>query len=531
MPAACHLWQSLVSIYLRLFLHRFFFPGDRAVCRLGAVVGSIMVFSGSQASAAVPIRAHPQNPYILEFRGEPTLLRTFGPPYEWLFDSTLSYTPYMNTFQRDGMNLTRVWCMGYPAYVPENFTQPWARSASASNALDGLKKWDLNVWNEAYFTRLKAIAQAASDRGIVVEFTLYSVMYDDLEWRKSPFHPSNNVQGYGSSANRYDCLRQNSANALLLEKQKAAVKRIVRELNGFDNVFFEIVNEPFWNEPGVKDSEEVAFHNTMLAAIREEEATLPNRHLVAHNFPQQISAMSSGFDILNEHYPAAVAGTTIAGAEALLNNHYSRGKILSLDETNTETEPQTRLEAWMFFVGGGGIYNGLDYESKVYTQANTAGDTTLGRAIRGSVRNAANYMKAAELLTLRRNLAWVTGGNPTGSTLQASASPGRQYVAYLHHGQRNSQSFQLHYDPIDSSNHSVSLKVTLPAGNWRAVWTRPSDMTELSVQLLADHPGGSVTLAPVTYQADVALRIDPPAPAGGDPTIPPSAPTGLRVEP
>ena len=58
----------------------------------------------------------------------------------------------------------------------------------------------------------------------------------------------------------------------LFARQIAAVKRIVRELNDFDNVTYEIVNEPFWNEPGVKDAEEVAFHNSMLAAIREEAA-------------------------------------------------------------------------------------------------------------------------------------------------------------------------------------------------------------------------------------------------------------------
>ena len=163
--------------------------------------------------------------------------------------------------KRDGMNLCRIWCMGYPT-APQRLIQPWQRSTTGTNALDGLKKWDLNTWDEAYFTRLKAIAQAASDRGIVVEFTFFSVLYDDTEWRRSPFHASNNVQGYGSATNRFDCLRQNSVNALLFERQMAAVKRIVRELNGFDNVYYEIQNEPWWNEPGVKDSEEVAFQNS-----------------------------------------------------------------------------------------------------------------------------------------------------------------------------------------------------------------------------------------------------------------------------
>ena len=497
------------------------------LARFAAVLAIFSAFSVHQASA-VPVRAHPQNPYVLEFRGKPTLLRTYGPHYGWLFDSSLSYTPHLDIFKRDGMNLTRIWCLGWPAQPPQNFTQPWARSTTGTNALDGLKKWDLNTWNESFFTRLKGIAQAASDRGIVVEFTLFSVLYGDAEWTRSPFHPSNNSQSYGSSTSRYDCLRQNSVNALLLEKQKAAVKRIVRELNGFDNVIFEIVNEPFWNEAGVKDSEEVAFHNTMLAAIREEEATLPNRHLVAHNYPQQISALSTGFDILNEHYPAAVPGSAIAGAEALLNNHYSRGKILSLDETNTVNELQTRLEAWMFFIGGGGIYNGLDYEEVAYTIANPSGDNALGNSIRKTVLNATTYLDKANLVGLRRNLAWVTGGRPNGSTLQASALTGQQYIAYLHHGQKGTSNFQLNYDPISTSNQTVSLNVTLPAGTWRAVWTRPSNLAEISAQTLTNHPGGSVTLAPVTYQSDVALRIDKADVAA--PT-PPSAPTGLRVGP
>ena len=107
-----------------------------------------------------------------------------------------------------------------------------------------------------------------------------------------------------------------------------------------------------------------------------------------------------------------------------------------------------------------------------------------------------------------------------GSTLQASASTGQQYVAYLHHGQKGITNFQLNYNPIITSSQTVSLNVTLPAGTWRAVWTRPSDLAEISVQTLTNHPGGSVTLAPVTYQADVALRID--RIGSGDTTPPPT---------
>lgn len=491
-------------------------------------MAALLGFTSNLATAWEPLRAHPQNPYILEFREKPTLLYTFGPHYGWLFDSGLNYIPYMDTFEQEGMNLTRIWCMGYPADEAGAFLQPWPRTSSSGNALDGLGKWNFNAWNETYFNRLKAMAQAASDRGIVVEFTFFSSFYEDAEWIRSPFHPSNNVQGYGRN-NRYDCFR--AADGNLNSAMQAAVRRIVRELNAFDNVYYEVINEPFWNEPGVKDTEEVAFQNSMLQVIRDEESKLPNRHLVAHNFTQKLSSMSSDFDILNEHYPVPVAvpGTPIMGAEALLRDEYGRGKILSLDETSTQTELQTRVESWMFFIGGGGIYDGLDGEGVVYPFNRPAGDNALGRAMRKTVLNAANYMYALDLVSLRRNLSWVTGGVPNGATLQASANTGQQYVAYLHHG-KTAGGFALTYDPIDTSNHSASLRVNLNAGKWRAVWTRPSDMAELKTQEFT-HAGGNVTLQSVTYQADAALRIDrvedtpPPVPSA------PSAPTGLQVEP
>jgi VCBS repeat-containing protein len=49
--------------------------------------------------------------------------------------------------------------------------------------------------------------------------------------------------------------------------------------------------------------------------------------------------------------------------------------------------------------------------------------------------------------------------------------------------------------------------VTLPSGTWRAVWTRPVDLVELRNETFT-HAGGTRTLAPVSYQEDVVLRID-----------------------
>jgi hypothetical protein len=472
-------------------------------------------FFPNGASGWEPLRAHPQNPYILEFRGEPTVLHTYGEQYSSVINSAFDFVPYLNVLQRDGMNLTRTFLVGFRLLesdsafsplspTPANFVQPWQRRNTQGNALDGLGKWDFSTWNEDYFARLNAFAQACSDRGIAIELTFFCTQYDSAHWQVSPFNPANNVQGLGP-ANPFGSLRP--ANAGLFATQEAVVRRIVREVNRFDHIYFEIANEPFWDEPGVKDTEEADFHNRMLAIIRSEESGLPNRHLVAHNYPQQLGALSNDFDVINEHYPAPVPTTPVAGAEALLRDHYSRGRILAFDETNTTSPTQSRLESWMFILGGGGIYSGLDVPDIVYTDQNESGDTAFGNASRGAIRNLATYLSTLDLVGLRRDLSWVGGGLPAGATLQAMSEPGQQYVAYLHHGKGGITDFQLSYNPIDSSNKDVSLVVTLPQGTWRAVWTRPVDLVELRTEVFT-HSGGTRSLAALTYQEDVALRMD-----------------------
>lgn len=520
--------------------------------RKACAIGMLTTLTGSLAGAHEPLRAHPQNPYILEFRGQPTVLRTFAEHYGSVINRNFEFFPYLDILKRDEMNLTRAFLLGFrldksvtaTARSPlspdaAQFLQPWQRVTTQGNALDGLGKWDFTTWNEEYFTRLENFLQASSDRGIVVQLSFFCAFYEEVYWRASPFHPSNNVQGAGTT-NKHDSHR--IVDARLFAAQEAAVRRIVRVANRFDNVYYEIQNEPFWNEATVKDAEEVAFHNRMLEIIREEESTLPNRHMISHNWPQQIEALSNDFDVINEHYPAVIVAPApdpkIAGAEALLANHYSRGKVLALDETNTLTPAQTRLESWMFLLGGGGIYNGLDIPLFIYNETDEAGDTELGRGFREAVRNIGRYTDRLHLVALRRDLTWITAGIPEGATLQAMASPDQQYVAYLHHG-RSGGPFQLFYDPIDDTDHNATLSVNLAAGSWKAVWTRPEDGVVLRTEEFT-HTGGTYTLAPVIYQEDVALRIDrtgegdatpPPAPSGFVPSAKPDGSIHLSWNP
>lgn len=487
-----------------------------------------------QAFAAEPLHLNPQNPHLLEYRSESYVGLSLGEHYGSVIHPDFDFIRYLDALQKDGLNLTRVVLLGFRSHqragedslspAASRFFQPWLRSSTQGLAIDGQGKWDFSRWNEAYFSRLRDFAQAAQDRGIVVEFCLFNTFYDSAPefWNNSPFHPSNNVQAYGP-ASAYDALRGTNANLTAVQEQ--AVRRIVRELNGFDNVYYEIQNEPFWNQPGTGDAAEAAFHNQFLGIIRNEENPLPKRHLVAHNFPNELGSLSGDFDLINCHYPFTVPSAPwVIGGENLLASEYSRGKPLSLDESSAYDAQSCRLEAWMFVMGGGAFYNGLDsgvFDPNapfVYPMADPSGNIEPGLSMRTTLRNLGTHAASLDLPGLRRDLAWISGGIPSGARSQGMSKPGQQYAAYLHHGTVPTTPYATVYHPIDTSNHSASLQVNLPQGQWTVTWTRPSDLTVIASESFS-HAGGVRTLQPVIYQADAALKID--RADSGDTTAPP----------
>src|ERR1700719_3800096 len=54
-----------------------------------------------------PIALHPENPHYLSFRGKPTVLITSGEHYGAVSNLDFNQTAYLDTLQKDGLNLTR----------------------------------------------------------------------------------------------------------------------------------------------------------------------------------------------------------------------------------------------------------------------------------------------------------------------------------------------------------------------------------------------------------------------------------------
>jgi hypothetical protein len=159
---------------------------------------------------------------------------------------------------------------------------PWARTGPGI-ALDGLPKFNLEQWNEAYFDRLRQRVQEAGERGVyaaVMLFEGWGLQFVDGAWEAHPFHPANHINrldpnpdanGDGKGLEVHEL-----GNPAVLEIQEAYVRKVIDTVNDLDNVLYEISNE---NHPA---STPWQYH--MIRLIQQYEREKPRQHLVGMSF-------------------------------------------------------------------------------------------------------------------------------------------------------------------------------------------------------------------------------------------------------
>jgi CubicO group peptidase (beta-lactamase class C family) len=456
------------------------------------------------AMAAGPIRLHPDNPHYFCFRGRPAILITAGEHYGAVMNLDFDYVRYLDELHTSQFNLTRIFS-GIYREVPGSFgiigntlapaegrfVCPWARSRTPG-ASDGGCKFDLTMWDEAYFDRLKDFVAQAGRRGIVVELVLFCTMYDDNIWNASPMNDRNNINSIGDLA-RNEVYNGRDKN--LLAAQEAVVRKLVTALNQFDNLYYEVCNEPY--ERGGLTKE---WNDRIIAAIVETEASLPRNHLIAQGFPPASSAVSDispHVSILNFHAakPDAVR----------LNYHLNR--VIAFDETGggDRSDSKYRTEGWEFILAGGGVYDHLDFSFTPEHEDGTAVPLPPGTPggggpeLRRQLRILKEFVEGFALVRMAPDNTIIKESRITGSTAggsgavsngtaRALVAPGEAYAVYVHGGTR------------------AELVLELPAGAYKAEWVNTKtgriDKTETSV-----HAGGQWTLVSPTYSEDIALRV------------------------
>ena len=385
---------------------------------------------------AGPISLHPENPHYFLWRGEPTILITSGEHYGALLNLDFDYRTYFETLRKDGLNLTRTFSGAYVETegnfnIAKNtlnpaagrFICPWARGDEPGYA-DGGNKFDLTRWDENYFERLHDLVREAGRRGVVVEMNLFCPMYEESQWSVSPMNARNNVNGLGEIPREQVYDLQNSGG--LLPVQEKMVRRIVQELQGFENVYFEICNEPYAkNVP-------MDWQRYVSDVIMDAQKDFPHKFLISENVAnntERIADPNPNISIFNFHY----ATPPLAVAE-----NYHLNKVIGDNETGfrgTKDAPY-RMEAWDFILAGGALFNHLDYSFAAGHEDGTfeypssqpgGGNPTLRRQF-GILRD---FINGFDFLRMKPDNSVLLGGTPEGGSARALVEPGRAYAIYI----------------------------------------------------------------------------------------------------
>ena len=239
-------------------------------------------------AAEKPLALHPDNAHYFLFRGKPTIIITSAEHYGAVLNLDFDYVKYLDELAAHGLNNTRTWAGAYCEddkvvqhraqtrwrRATGRFICPWARSDTPGYA-NGGNKFDLTKWDEAYFKRLKDFLDQASKRGVIVEMNLFCPFYEESMWKISPQNAANNVNDVGKCS-RKDVYTLDKNDGLLAVHEEMT-RKIVTELNEFDNLYYEICNEPYFG--GVTMEWQHRIVDTIVAA----EKDLPNKHLISLN--------------------------------------------------------------------------------------------------------------------------------------------------------------------------------------------------------------------------------------------------------
>ncbi len=345
-----------------------------------------------------PVQVLTANAHYFSYKGHPIVLITSDQHYGAVIDQDFDYVKYLNYLAENSMNLARIYPGGMfeptDKYLPGNplgprpgrQLLPWARSGqeganpSLGEAGKPSFRYDLDAWDARYFDRLKDFVEYARKKNIIVEIAFFNGMYADC-WPLMAFYHDNNIQGVG----RYeapDCglfTTMDERNLEVAKYQAEYIRKITIELNDYDNVIYDICDEP--SLQGLPDGSIIVNPDSLITpwiiamkdAFLQAEELLPVKHLLG----QTVQNLSP--DLSKEDWCQWLPAEYIKPAERALNLDYKANKpIMNVESNyfgasltkNSYTTDAVRLEGWWFMLGGGAGNINLNGE---YYRGNEAG--------------------------------------------------------------------------------------------------------------------------------------------------------------
>jgi hypothetical protein len=483
-----------------------------------------------------PIRIHPQNGKLFLFRGRPRVLICATEHYGSVVNRRFDFGCYLDEASARGQTLTRLFLLFRELQTARNphsplkvespdFVAPWPRTGPG-RALDGELRFDLEQWNDEFFSRLDRFLTLAAERDVVVELTLFSNSYADHVWALNPLRHENNLNGVG---NVHWADYTSLLDPGLVACQKAYVRRIVQATHGFDNVYYEVCNEPGGGVDGHVSLNGIDdWERELAAVIRDEESRLGTRHLL---FWSQAFSYRGGaavqdldasfadpaFDGVNVH---PLPNVSLGGRPYQLGEFMGKqlkldevrdfcaaaahmSKPCSLDEDNSASLYRDRdgwiihrKRAWVAALSGC-HYDYIDFSILAGQEAGTPASR---QAIRAWMQHLTKFVHERDLVNARPGLDWVDA-LPSNVLVVTFGVGDREYVAYL--ADRREIDEAGYGEPLTGS-----ATIALPAGRFGLATFSP---TSGAWSAWMPIPGGSAKIELPSFQHDlvlVARRLD-----------------------
>ena len=257
---------------------------------------------------------------------------------------------------------------------------------------------------------------------------------------------------------------------------------MVSELKDFDNLIYEICNEPYFGGVTIEWQRHIA------GIISETESTFGVRHLISQNIANGSATITDphpAVSVFNFHYatpPHAVA------------KNYGLNKVIGDNETGFagNSDSTYRKEGWEFLLAGGGLYNNLDYSftvghekgTFVYPSTQPGGGSAELRRQLGFLKD---FLYRFDFIHMRPDSTLTNNGQSKRFRSYALTEPGKQYAVYFYR------------------RPGPNVELLLPAGNYQVEWMDP--LTGKSDKTLLKHSSGKAVLVFPEGREDIALRV------------------------
>ncbi len=475
----------------------------------------------AQIPAAGPLQVDARNPRYFMTPAGKTVYLTGSHTWYNLQDGNgvaFDYTAYLNLLQSNQHNFIRLWVAETPQAdqwiepAPGwNGSGPWYQRKSPmpflrtgpGTAADGLPKFNLYQFNQAYFDRLRARVVQARDRGIYVGVMLYnfwtawnatSFTPGRNVWRYHPYNGTNNVNGVNGDADGNGSGEETHRLqiATVLQAQEAYVRKVIDTVNDLDNVLYEISNEDSLGD--------ISWQRHMANVIKSYESGKPKQHpigitgwggsdnsLLRSGPHDWVSDGAANYDSPDDPYNGDPPSADGARVSVLDTDH--TGYFLFKNNPGF-----TRTWVWKSFTRG---HNPILMEDLLGSSGWIA-----GRAAMGHTRAYAD----------RLNLAATTPQSGLCSTGYCLANPGQAYLVY--------------------QPGSGAFSVNLAAGAYNYEWFNPASGAAVSTGVVGAaggaHPFTPPFSGPAVLYVTLSAAASPPPPPPPPPG-PTSATTGTKT--